>query len=174
MAKGKEECAMNGRSIYWSAVLLATSLFLSGSLSLSAESLPDETAGIVRDKNEQGISYMMGGVGIGEREMMESLARDYNVKLVFAEEIGVYLAFVDVTVQDRDGKQVFSGVTNGPWLYLNLPTGNYMVKAAFDNETKQINLHVASDGRVARLMHWDLAEEFPIYARMARMETRPK
>jgi len=163
---------------YLSSKSLSFLLLLVGFVSLSLVSLPGKTfaegfapekAGIIRDKTGQGIAYMMGGVGIRERELMESSAADYNVKLAFAEKVGVYLASVDVTVADQKGNEIASLTTNGPWLYLQLPPGSYTVKAAFNSETRQIkNLRVPSDGRVARLMRWDLQEEFPIYARMER------
>jgi hypothetical protein len=152
-----------------SGLLLATSLFLSGSFTAvtSAESLEEQAAQVITGKTDEGVRYMMGGVGIGERDLMQSRAEEYNLKLSFAEKVGVYLADVDVVVEDRSGKKIISRKTNGPWLYLQLPPGTYDVKATFEGETKELkNVRVTSAARLTRVMRWDLPEEFPIYASM--------
>ncbi|MGH7824180.1 MAG: carboxypeptidase-like regulatory domain-containing protein [Candidatus Binatia bacterium] len=156
------------------AFLLASSLVMFSAVwftgSIFAASLPEEMTGIIREKTVQGVAYMTGGVGIGEREAMENWGKNYNLKLSFAEKSGVYLADVDVVVEDRNGNEKIKVMTNGPWFYLQLPPGAYTVKATFDGETKQIkNMRLPSGDRVTRVMRWDLEEEFPIYA---RMETR--
>jgi hypothetical protein len=123
--------------------------------------------GMVQGKTPQGFAYMMGGVGSEEREIMESQARNYNFKLAFAEKAGVYLANVDVSVHDRAGKQVMNVTSNGPWLYLQLPEGAYTVRAAFNDKIQSINNLVVKPGqRAARVLRWDLPEDFPIYARV--------
>jgi hypothetical protein len=109
---------------------------------------------------------MTGGVGSEERDAMESQAGDYNVKLAFAEKVGVYLADVDVAVHDQSGKQILDVTTNGPWLYLQLPEGTYTVRAAFNDKIQRIsNLAVKPGQRTARIVRWDLPQDFPIYAR---------
>lgn len=161
---------VSGNSQVWSVLVLAASVFFSSGWFLGstfAESGENMMSGIISGKTEQGVPYMMGGVGIGERELMEGRAEDYNLKLSFAEKVGVYLADVDVMVEDRNGNKIISRKTNGPWLYLQLPPGTYDVKATFEGETKQIeNLRLTSGDRVTRVMRWDLPEEFPIYASM--------
>jgi len=132
-----------------------------------AESTVQESGGIVRDKSAHGIEYMMGGVGIGEREIMENSAQDYNVKLSFAEKAGVFLAGIGVSVEDQKGTRLIDLTTNGPWLYVKLPPGAYTVTATFNGEAKRIQrLNVRDTGRTTRLLRWDLAEEFPLYANM--------
>ena len=152
-------------------VLLAASLALMlpawFTASPFAQSLSEGGHGIVRDETDQGIAYMTGGVGIGEREKMENWAENYNLKLSFAEEAGVYLADVSVVVEDQRGKQLINMTSNGPWLYLQLPPGDYTVRATVNSETKQSkNVHLENGTRVTRIMRWDLPQEFPIYANM--------
>lgn len=78
---------------FWAVLLLAASLTVMSpawfTASLFAQSLPEGADGIVRVVTDQGIAYMTGGVGIGERERMESSAQNYNLKLSFAEKAGV-------------------------------------------------------------------------------------
>jgi hypothetical protein len=110
---------------------------------------------------------MTGGVGIGEREKMENWAQNYNLKLSFAEKTGVYLAEIDVVVENQSGKEMISMTTNGPWLYVRLPAGVYTVQATFKDQTKQVKkVHLENRARITRIVRWDLPEEFPIYASM--------
>jgi hypothetical protein len=121
--------------------------------------------GIVSGETDQGIKYMTGGVGIGERQRMANRQEDFNLKLAFAEQSGVYLADVDVAIE-QSGRELLGVETNGPWLYLRLPSGVYTIRATANGETKVINDLSVSEERVTRIVHWDLPQEFPIYAEM--------
>jgi hypothetical protein len=54
---------------------------------------------------------------------------DYPLKFVFAMASGAYLADIDLTIKDLDGKEVLRTQSSGPWLYLDLPAGQYVVVA---------------------------------------------
>ncbi|HEX9843146.1 MAG TPA: hypothetical protein VGC20_10370 [bacterium] len=54
---------------------------------------------------------------------------DYPLKFVFAMASGAYLADIAVTIKDLDGKEVLRTQSSGPWLYLDLPAGQYVVVA---------------------------------------------
>ena len=153
---------------------VVTSLMLSlGFLSdrASAQQALDDMPGVLRSKTDAGTAYMMGGVGIDERERMRKLAADYNLKLAFAEKAGVYLAGVDVIVEDQSGKEIAAITANGPWVYLRVPPGSYTVKAAFEGQSRTIDkVRTAAQGRAERILTWDLPEEFPIYADMKTHE----
>lgn len=150
----------------WVGFLLAVGFAVFSSQDIFAEPA-GETSGIIRGKSDAGVAYMMGGIGTGEREAMESQGEDYNLKLSFSEKSGVYLTDVGVVVENRNGKEVLNITTNGPWLYLQLPRGSYTVKSTYNGESERIeNLRVTGGGRVQRIVRWDLPEEFPIYASM--------
>ncbi|MDY7034691.1 MAG: hypothetical protein SV375_00815 [Thermodesulfobacteriota bacterium] len=74
-----------------------------------------------------GIPYATGGVGVKERELMEDLAKtkDFNLKVVLASISGSYLSDLMVYIEDMSGKMVFETVTDGPWLYVDLPLGKH-------------------------------------------------
>jgi hypothetical protein len=150
---------------YVSAIVLAASI----ALVAPGWEAGAQTSGssIVEGKTAQGLPYMMGGVGSEERAAMESHTGNYNVKLAFAEKAGVYLANVDVFVHDRSGREILNVTTNGPWLYVQLPPGAYNIRAAFDDKIQRISDLVVKPGRrAARILRWDLPQEFPIYARL--------
>jgi hypothetical protein len=122
-----------------------------------AQSSIENPPGILMAASDQGFRYMTGGVGLEEREIMQSLDADYNLKLSFPELSGDYLSDVRIMMEDQSGKEIVNMTTNGPWLYVKVPPGTYDVEASFEGETRQIeNLHLPKGDRVTRLLHWDL------------------
>lgn len=123
----------------------------------SAESPLEQSPGIVQGETKQGFAYMSGGVGIDERELMGKLGKAYNLKLSFAEISGPYLADVGLIIEDTKGAEIISTTTNGPWFYIQLPSGTYTIKATVGGNTKQIkNLQLSKGERISRTVHWDL------------------
>jgi hypothetical protein len=164
--KEKRRSAMNsydGNNRHWLRVFFAFG-FAVVSQWISAGSIAAQTStynppGIIRGVTEQGFSYMTGGVGSGEREIMQSWAGDYNLKLAFAETSGVYVSDVALSIE-KDGRQMVRTTTNGPWFYIKLPPGRYTVEAMYEDESKQIkNLQLVEGSRVTRLVHWDSEEQ---------------
>jgi len=121
-----------------------------------AQSQQPTPPGILMAASDAGVRYLMGGVGSDERESMEILAADYNVKFVFAERSGDYIADVSVVIDDLHGKSLAHVVTNGPWLYLMLSPGSYRVKATYAAKTMEIQeLKVPQGKPLVRMLHWD-------------------
>ena len=147
----------------WPRVLFAFSF---GVLSvwMLARSLPAQTSTgdspqVIRGITEQGFAYMTGGVGTAERKIMQSWGGGYNLKLAFVEMSGEYLPGVDLLIV-KYGREMVRETANGPWFYIELPPGEYTVNATYDDETKQIkNLKLVKDGRITRIVRWDLEEE---------------
>ena len=79
-----------------------------------------------------GVSFVSGGVGKGSIDRLSSLARDFNLKLVFALKSGDYVSAVKVTIADAAGKTVLDTTSEGPWFLAKLPAGSYQVKATFE------------------------------------------
>ncbi|MGH7830518.1 MAG: hypothetical protein ACREP8_10110 [Candidatus Binatia bacterium] len=132
---------------------------------VSGESSLENHPGILREATDQGFRYMSGGVGLEEREVMESWGANYNLKLTFAGLSGHYLSDVRIVIQDSNGKEIISTVTNGPWLYVQVSPGVYDIKATFEGETREIqNLRVPEGQRVSRFFHWDLDQELKAHS----------
>jgi hypothetical protein len=75
------------------------------------------------------ISYFSAGIGIEERSVQYP---SFPLKLVFVTGPKAYLSLVSVTITDREGKvhlQIPSKHVTGPWLFLDLPPGNYDISA---------------------------------------------
>jgi len=110
---------------------------------------------IVEGKTAEGVSYFSGGVSSDEREVMEERGKTYNLKLVFAEKSGAYLANVKLVIADAQGKEIIALTTNGPWFYAQLPSAKYSITATFDGQTRMINsLNLAKDKFVRQVLLW--------------------
>lgn len=115
---------------------------------------------ITEGKTGDGFPYMFGGVGSDEREAMLERVKDYNVKLVFAEKRGAFISGVMVMIATSKGVEIDTLTTAGPWFYIQLPPGEYAVKATFKGQTKESkNLRVEKGKSVQRGFIWDLGEE---------------
>ncbi|WP_108126718.1 hypothetical protein [Saccharospirillum mangrovi] len=66
-----------------------------------------------------------GGVGIAEREQ----APNYNTRIECFVASGSYLAGIDYTLYNASGQPVAGGQTDGPWLRVQLPAGDYRIEA---------------------------------------------
>jgi len=102
---------------------------------------------------EQGIPFMTGGVGKGERAEMKRLSKAYNLKIVLAAKSGAYLANVPVMIFDQSGKQLLKLYSNGPWVYLLLPEGQYTVKDNHEGQDMEKTVHVA-EGLEEVFLQW--------------------
>jgi hypothetical protein len=115
---------------------------------------------ITEGKTSQGFPYLFGGVSSNEREAMEERAKRYNVKLIFAEKRGAFISGVTVAITSAKGADIASLNTEGPWFYIQLPPGDYSVKATFKGETKQIKeLRVVKDKKLQQGLIWDVGEQ---------------
>jgi len=111
---------------------------------------------IAEGKTAQGFAYLSGGVGAAERLAMEERAQAFNVKLVFAETDGSYLANVKLEIADGKGEAILSTTTTGPWFYIQLPPGTYSVKATFAGQSKEAKiLRVSKDKITHQVFVWD-------------------
>lgn len=85
--------------------------------------------------------FATGGVGRGERDEMMKMAHDYNLKLVFSSG-GRYLSDVGVVIRKPGGNTILSAESNGPWMYVKLPAGSYVVESTCRGATKSSRVQV--------------------------------
>jgi len=112
------------------------------------------TPGQVESKTATGIRYFSGGVGEDEQAMLSALGRSDNLKLVFATREGHYLSDVAVVIKDSNGSQVLAVVTDGPWLYTDLPAGKYVISATNQGETRQQTVRVTAGKQTQQYFYW--------------------
>lgn len=93
--------------------------------------------------NAQSAVVWTGGVTEEEREA----APNRGTTLEFFVTGGSFLSAVQVIVKERSsGREVVNTTTTGPWLILDLPAGDYSVRAQRENGQAQGgNITVAGD-----------------------------
>ncbi len=107
-------------------------------------------------RTDQGIRYISGGVGEGERAELNALSNQFNLRLLFAMQgSGEYLSAVQVNILDTHGGSVMSVKSKGPWFLAQLPPGDYMVEAlTIDRTSQQKKVHIEGSGQSRLDFYW--------------------
>lgn len=87
---------------------------------------------------------MSGGVGTDSTDRLSSLAKDFNLKLVFALKSGDYVSSIKVTIADAAGRQLLDTTSEGPWFLAKLPAGNYQIVATFAGKAEKRTIAVGA------------------------------
>ena len=123
----KRNIGMKNQSLAHSfAVILLGTAFLASAPAPIARANSDDA---VVQKTAGGVPYVSGGVGTDSIDRLNSLASEFNLKLVFALTSGSYVSDVKVAIADATGRTVLDTTSDGPWLLTRLPAGNYQVVA---------------------------------------------
>ncbi len=93
----------------------------------------------LKTEKRQNIDLLSGGVGEAEREVLSEIGKDYALKLIFSNERGEYLSNVKVKMYDEKGKPVLETVSDGPWVFIDLPSGSYRLETSLKAEQKRIS-----------------------------------
>lgn len=88
------------------------------------------------------IPVYSGGVGEDDMNYIKSVEHQYDLKLMFTEANGTYLADLPVSINDEKGNTVVSTVTNGPILLVDLPAGTYRIKTEDGGTSREQKLSV--------------------------------
>lgn len=97
-----------------------------------------------RVQTSGGVTYVSGGVGDDSIAKLESLAKDFNLKLVFALQSGNYVSDVKVVIADAKGKTLLDATSAGPWFLAKLPVGNYQIVATFEGKAVKRSVTVGT------------------------------
>jgi hypothetical protein len=101
------------------------------------------------------ISFLSGGVGKQEREILKEIGGKYPLKLIFSNKKGEYLSDVIVKVLDQNDKTILTTVSNGPWVFINLPSGTYHLMASFKGNEKKISkVHIKKGTQEVISIQW--------------------
>jgi hypothetical protein len=94
------------------------------------------------------IQAVSGAVGLEDRQRMLQSYGDYNLHLAFAQADGAYLADVGLSIRSADGQIVWSGFSEGPFFFAQVPGGQYQVNAEFDGRvvSKIVQVRSAAPG----------------------------
>lgn len=105
------------------------------------------------------VSAVSGGVSVNARDSLRGNTPPHNVKMVFSLNTGNYLSDVQVKVTDRSGKVVIDDLSNGPWLYAQLPAGSYKAAATYNGKTVTQSFSVGRSGVRTAHFRWPASVE---------------
>jgi len=106
-------------------------------------------------KEQNGISYINGGVGQDEQNAMRALKADYNLQLTFAtKKTGAYRSDVQLDIADAKGASVLSVANTGPMFFAKLPPGTYRISAAAEGKTFKRTVKLGN-GAKEMTLHWE-------------------
>ena len=103
------------------------------------------------------VSYVMGGVGEEHAQAMQAVRRDYPLSLLFVRKDkpkNAYLADIPVTIKDARGKAVLETTSDGPFLYVKLPPGRYVVSATHEDKIRTARVYVSRKGHKHLVFEW--------------------
>ena len=130
-------------------IVLAASL---ASLSVTAQ---EATAPALTQERQGDIGFVSGGIGQSERAAMQSIAGDYNLRLMFAvRPSGEFLAGVAVTLADANGRTVLDTIANGPLFYAQVPPGRYRVTVTSDGRSEARPIDIGRSSVASQSFYW--------------------
>lgn len=99
----------------------------------------------------QAVNFWTGGVGIESR----AEAPLFNTAFQFFQQDGSFLANIHYVLFDASGSRMLEGRTEGPWLFVNLPNGEYSLRGVHtgSGETQSIRFTVDGGNQVLGLSY---------------------
>lgn len=95
-----------------------------------------------RVQEQQGISFVSGGLGQDARARLQAMEGEFNLKLVFALDAGQYLSGIRVRIANQSQDTLLDTTTDGPILLVRMPAGQYVVTASKGQDSKRRELSV--------------------------------
>lgn len=105
------------------------------------------------DDEVQGITYITGGIGKSESNLMKELAKCYQLEIMLVQEPTaikdsdykeVYFADIKIKIQDHNLNNVLDIVADGPYILADLAAGKYRITADYNGSVKQQWVTVSS------------------------------
>jgi hypothetical protein len=122
---------------------------------LAACLTPAAVLATVMPQQQNGITYINGGVGEEEQGAMKAQRADYNLLLTFAtQQSGAYRSGVQLDVMDAKGTNLLSVPNTGPLFFAKLPPGTYRISAAADGKTFKRTVKIGNAPKEV-VLHWE-------------------
>jgi len=107
-------------------------------------------------QQQNGVSYINGGVGQEEQSAMRAQRADYNLLLTFAtKQSGAFRSDVQLDITDAKGATLLSAANTGPMLYARLPNGTYRISAAAEGKVFKRSVKIGGPGPKEITLHWE-------------------
>ncbi len=142
-------------SLTLSGTVFALLLGMSSPLAQAADEVPiDMSAVQLVPQQQNGITYLSGGIGIDETQAIQQ-TKGYNLHLTFsAGPSNEYIPNVDVQVKTLKGDTVLSMNQVGPIAYVKLPANKYLIVSSRDGQEKRQTIAVNGSSVRTVNFHW--------------------
>ena len=85
---------------------------------------------------QNGISYVSGGIGKDESDALQSMQHNYNLRIMNADKAGHFSGDTRIVISDMK-QVVLLDDNSGPLFYANLPKGRYVVEGFSQEQSKR-------------------------------------
>ncbi len=109
--------------------------------------LPGLASGDLEVHDQDGVSYVSGGVGSDERRMLQAMSGQFNLKLTMTMNDGHFVSDIRVRIQNSDGRTLVDTVADGPILFAQLAPDTYNVSCTLDSTTLNQTANVGGRGQ---------------------------
>ncbi len=108
-----------------------------------------------------GVAYLSGGIGEEEVLAMRAQAKKFTLNLLFSEGTsGRWVTNVNVNIYNEQDERVFRIVGSKPMLYVNLPTGTYLILANNNGQKLRHKVSLEDNANKKVILNWkDAVEE---------------
>jgi len=105
--------------------------------------------------DERLTAYISGGIGEEERAQLEASKDYFNLRLVFAaRRSGEYLSAVRVRVADENGAALLEDDSEGPFFYVRLAPGSYVVTCWYGDEAQTQRVRLGEKRAETLVLYW--------------------
>ena len=129
-------------------ILIAIPLILLSSLSL---------AQIPETQHSQGISYVTGGVGESETVAILADAKQWPLLLEMSQienGRGVWIFGAIIKIMNSKKQMIFDAQADGPYMLINLESGDYVIEAAYQEVTQKRVLSIKANSPQKISLFW--------------------
>jgi hypothetical protein len=108
------------------------------------------------------VTFVSGGIGEAEREALQTMKGDFNLNLLFAYKgSGEFMSDVNVRIADAKGNVFVETFVEGPYLFVNLKPGNYLISAVKDGNEIRQKAKIAVSKTTSLSFYWPLQPGIP-------------
>jgi hypothetical protein len=116
--------------------------------------VPSDDGGAPRVEQQNGISYVSGGVGRDEANALDRIGGKFNLKLTMAMANGEFTSPVSLRIEDPHGATVLDIRPNGPMLLAALPPGDYVIHATAEGQSLTRKAAIPAHGQEQVSITW--------------------
>ncbi len=110
---------------------------------------------LLQPKTQGEVSFVSGGVGGDERDVMHAIRKDYNLSLLFSlAGSGEYLSDVKVCIKDTAGNNLLETVADGPMFFAKLKPGRYDVSVEQNGHSIEKAINIDAKQRTSLSITW--------------------